>query len=223
MGRRVAASLIVGSLLATTPLLAETFQFSIDVTIRDQEVVSNGTAEYTPNPLCLQCPWHGNHRINGASASTTWSFQAANGTYRGEVSDWISDGHCYRGFIEGWGAEGGHGEYQSDEKCAPCYLFTETYGDGSISGAPIGKSTHNCGAGISLTAQPGSGWRFKNWGGSISSTSAALSFTLDASKSLTAFFDQLPPPPTPPPQYTACVQSNAESSISTATVFIRRA
>jgi len=135
-------------------------------------------------------------------------FPGANGIYQGRVTDWVSDGHCYKGFIEGWGAEGGHGEYESDQKCAPCFLFTETYGEGSISGAPIGKSTHNCGAGISLTAQPSSGWHFTNWGGSISSQSPSLAFTLDASKSLTAFFDQLPP--TPPPQYTTCVQSNNE-------------
>lgn len=179
-----------------TSARSESIQFSVTVAIKNQEVISDAQASYVAPSLCLDCRFWGNHRINGAAASTSWSLFPTD-VYQQRLTDWVHDGGCYTGFIEGWGAGGFHGSKVSTQQCALCVLWTETYGSGSISGAPIGKSTYNCGAGVTLIATPASGWRFVRWNGDISSTSSTLGFTLNASKSLTAFFEQIPPSPPP--------------------------
>jgi hypothetical protein len=139
---------------------------------------------------------HGNHRINGGTASSSWDLYPTE-VYERQLNEPVRDAACYTAFIEGWGQAGFYGSLATVQKCAPCVLGLDTYGSGSISGAPTGVTSYDCGARISVTATPASGWDFDHWNGSITSQSASLSFTLDTSKSLTAFFLQQPPPPPP--------------------------
>lgn len=189
--KRVAITVVVIACFAIQSKSDESIQFGVSVVINDQEVVSTAGATYTAPNLCLDCRHWGNHRINGASASNSWSL-AATQDYQRQLTDWISGTGCYTGFIEGWGAGGFYGNKSSDQKCAPCVLWTEASGSGSVSGAPYGKSTHECHTHISLSATPAEGWKFVQWSGSISTTSPDVSFSLDASKTMTAFFEQLP-------------------------------
>lgn len=111
------------------------------------------------------------------------------------MSEPVHDAACYTAFIEGWASAGFYGQKTSAQKCAPCVLWTEAYGSGSISGVPIGKSSYNCGASITLTATPAAGWQFTHWAGSFSTTSATLTFTLNSSMSIDAYFEQIPEAP----------------------------
>jgi hypothetical protein len=113
------------------------------------------------------------------------------------MSEAVQDAKCYRGFIEGWGSAGYYGNFTSEQDCAPCVLAVEAWpnGSGSISGAPDGLSSHDCGTSITLTATPADGWAFAGWTGSIATQSSSVTFTLDASKSMTASFAETDPPP----------------------------
>jgi len=193
MTLRVAGIVVVSFIFLSPTARSETIQFSINLIVNDQEALSTGRAVYQPDSLCLECPYYGNHRINGGSTSASWNLPSGNQIYERTLNEWVRDGGCYRGFIEGWGRAGFYGSQETAEKCAPCVLFVEANGSGSVSGAADGKSSYNCGTGITLTATPANGWQFVRWGGSISVTSPSISFVLDASKSLTAFFEEIPP------------------------------
>lgn len=195
MARRPSSLLILIVSLLTTPAWSgESITFSVNLIVDDTEATSIGRAVYQAPSLCLECKHWGNHRLNGGSASASWNLFGAY-IYERQLSEFVpTQPTCYVGFIEGWGSAGFYGSQQTVQKCTPCVLWLDKSGSGSVSGAPSGKSSYNCGAGITLTASPATGWRFVRWGGSISSTSPSLSFTLDASKSLTAFFEEIPPP-----------------------------
>lgn len=189
---RLGAYLLAATMVITVHLRAqESIDLSISLIISGGEAISIGRAIYRAPSFCLDgCHMWGTHQIAGASA--TYSWPNTTGMYEREIKDFANDGRCYIGRIEGFGSRGFYGRRETIEKCAPCVLALETYGSGSISGAAVGTASHNCGTGFTLTATPASGWRFTGWGGSITATSTSLSFTLDASKSLTAFFEELP-------------------------------
>ncbi len=195
MARRASSLLILIATFLTTPAWSdESIAFSVSLIVNDQEATSIGRAVYQAPSFCLDCRHWGNHRLNGGSASASWSLPSSQ-IYERRLSQFVPTyPACYVGFIEGWGSAGFYGTKNSAEKCTPCVLWLDKFGSGSVSGAPIGKSSYNCGAGITLTASPVTGWQFVRWGGSISSTSRSISFTLDASKSLDAFFEEIPPP-----------------------------
>jgi hypothetical protein len=192
MARRASSLLILIASFLTTPAWSgESITFSVNLIVSDQEATSIGRATYQAPSLCLECRHWGNHRLNGGSASASWNLFPTE-IYERRLSEFVpTHPSCYVGFMEGWGTGGFYGTEKSNEKCTPCVLWLDKSGSGSISGAPIGKSSYNCGAGVSLTASPAAGWRFVRWGGSISSTSSSLSFTLDASKTLDAFFEEI--------------------------------
>lgn len=192
MGRRASSLLILIASVLTSPAWSgESITFSVNLIVDDTEATSIGRAVYQAPSLCLSCQHWGNHRLNGGSSSASWSLPGSQ-VYERQLSEFVpTQPTCYVGFIEGWGSAGFYGTQQTVQKCTPCVLWLDTFGSGSISGAPIGKSSYNCGAGITLTASPATGWRFVRWGGSFSSGSSSISFTLDASKSLDAFFEEI--------------------------------
>ncbi len=68
-------------------------------------------------------------------------------------------------------------------------------GQGKITSAVVGidcgsdcSETYDAGTEVSLTAAPGSGYRFAQWGGSCSGTAASTKVTMDASQSCSAVF-----------------------------------
>lgn len=176
----------------------ESITFSVNLVVDETEATSIGRATYQAPSLCLDCRHMGNHRLNGGSASASWSLPARD-IYERQLSEFVpTQPTCYVGFIEGWGSAGFYGSQQTVQKCSPCVLYVGTFGSGSVSGAPIGRSSYNCGTSITLTATPATGWRFVRWGGNFSSDSSSITFTLDASKSVDAFFEEIPPPEPPP-------------------------
>ncbi len=196
MSQRIATILILGSICLAVPVRGESIQLNATIVVNVEEAKSWGTAYYTPPSLCLDCRFWGNHRIGGAFVSSSWNKSAVE-SYENGLSEPVQDAKCYRGLIEGWGSGGYYGNFESTLRCAPCVLGVETWpaGSGSISGAPNGMSSHECGTPITLTASPASGWEFVGWSGAIATTSSTITFTLDASKSMTANFEAIPPPP----------------------------
>jgi hypothetical protein len=198
MLRRAITVVVFTLSFLTNQARSEHIALSVNLIVTAQEATSIGRATYDDTGLCLDCRMHGNHRINGGTASYSWDLYPTE-VYERQLNEPVRDAACYTAFIEGWGQAGFYGSLATVQKCAPCVLGLDTYGSGSISGAPTGVTSYDCGERISVTATPASGWEFDHWNGSITSQSTSLSFTLDASKSLTAFFLHQPPPPPPPP------------------------
>ena len=166
-------------LLATTGVRgADNISLSVNLIVTEQQAVSIGRATYEPPSGCLSgCYMWGNHRISGGTAAASWA--SVTTAYEREITNPANTGGCYRGWIEGWGSLGFYGIADTIQKCTPCVLWLETSGAGSVSGTPIGQSSYNCGAQISLTATAAGGWQFTTWSGSIASQSPSLTFTLD--------------------------------------------
>ena len=81
-------------------------------------------------------------------------------------------------------------------------LTIEIDGNGSVTGAPLGSSTHIDGTILTLSAVANSGYKFVAWqdaSGNSISTSVTLSVTMDENKTITAKFivDVVEPPATP--------------------------
>ena len=91
MSRRLVLALMLFCSAFTTSIQSdESIEFSVNVVIHDQEVTSIGRASYNSPSLCLECRHWGNHRINGASKSVSWS-AIARDLYEQRISDWIRD------------------------------------------------------------------------------------------------------------------------------------
>ena len=72
-------------------------------------------------------------------------------------------------------------------------LSTTTSGQGSISlNPPAGGGTYNSGTVVAATATPSAGWQFSGWSGAATGTSNPVNVTMNANKSLTATFTQIP-------------------------------
>jgi|GEM_PF-1492370 len=68
-------------------------------------------------------------------------------------------------------------------------LTINTNGNGSVSGA----GTYNKDTVVNVSATPASGWKFDNWTGPVAdANSASTTVTMDANKTITANFSQLP-------------------------------
>ena len=69
----------------------------------------------------------------------------------------------------------------------------------TVGGTASGSGSVNCGATVTVTASPASGYTFANWteGGTVVSGSASFSFTAGVNRTLTANFTQVVPPSTP--------------------------
>ena len=70
-------------------------------------------------------------------------------------------------------------------------LTTTTSGQGTISLNPPG-GTYNDGTIVQATASPVAGWQFTGWSGAATGTTNPVSITMNANKSLTATFTQVP-------------------------------
>ncbi len=70
-------------------------------------------------------------------------------------------------------------------------LTTNTVGNGSISLNPSG-GTYPDGTVVTLTASPDPGWQFDGWSGAVTGTTNPISLTMDANKSVTATFSEIP-------------------------------
>jgi len=66
-------------------------------------------------------------------------------------------------------------------------LTTSTSGSGTVGKNPS-KAAYSPGERVTLTATPAAGWQFDHWGGDASGASSPLTLTMDASRSVTAYF-----------------------------------
>jgi C1A family cysteine protease len=69
-------------------------------------------------------------------------------------------------------------------------LTVNTVGQGSVTLNPPG-GTYDDGTVVTLTAVPGSGWKFDNWSGDLSGTANPTTLTMDANKTVTANFSEI--------------------------------
>ena len=70
-------------------------------------------------------------------------------------------------------------------------LTTTTSGSGSIALSPPG-GTYTSGTSVSATATPATGWQFSGWSGAATGSANPVSILMNANKSLTATFTQIP-------------------------------
>jgi uncharacterized repeat protein (TIGR02543 family) len=72
-------------------------------------------------------------------------------------------------------------------------LTTQTVGSGTISRNPAATGNqYDAGTVVTLTASAASGYQFAGWSGDASGTSASISITMNANKTVTATFSQTP-------------------------------
>ncbi|HEV7867364.1 MAG TPA: CAP domain-containing protein, partial [Chthoniobacteraceae bacterium] len=71
-------------------------------------------------------------------------------------------------------------------------LLVSTTGSGSVTAGYLGNSNRELGTHYTITAKAAPGWIFDRWSGSVNSTNAALSFTMQEGLSLTAHFRENP-------------------------------
>ncbi|MCK6622862.1 MAG: T9SS type A sorting domain-containing protein [Calditrichaceae bacterium] len=89
----------------------------------------------------------------------------------------------------------------------PQYTLTANIsGNGTVQLNPPG-GIYNQGTVVSLTAVPGTGFRFSGWSGDLSGTANPASLTMDANKTVTATF-------TPIPQYTLTLATVGSGAIT---------
>jgi len=60
-------------------------------------------------------------------------------------------------------------------------------GDGSVVLTPA-AGQYSSGATVQVTAEPDSCWKFDHWGGNLSGSTNPATITMDADKSVTAYF-----------------------------------
>ncbi|MFC2141082.1 PKD domain-containing protein [Acidobacteriota bacterium] len=87
-------------------------------------------------------------------------------------------------------------------------LTTNTVGNGSITLNPPG-GTYNEGTVVTLTAVPDAGWQFDGWSGDLSGSTNPATITMNANKSVTAAFSQIPVI-----QYTLTVNTVGQGSVT---------
>jgi len=108
---------------------------------------------------------------------------------------------------------------QSDGYDMGCYEFTQaaptqytltvnTSGSGSVTLSPSG-GTYDANTDVTLTAVPITGWAFIGWSGDLSGSTNPTTITMDAAKTVTATFQQIPPT-----QYTLTVIIAGEGSVN---------
>ncbi len=86
-------------------------------------------------------------------------------------------------------------------------LTVNTSGSGSVTLDPPG-GTYNAGTVITLTATPNPGWQFDGWSGDLSGTTNPATITMDANKSVTATFSEIPV------HYTLTVNTSGSGSVT---------
>jgi hypothetical protein len=132
------------------------------------------------------------------------------------IEDTITIGEDFTGFIDdiriydrpllaGGGeikAEFEHGRWRLEAPILPLPpLVTHTLsvsvaGTGSVTGPGIScpadcTETYTHGTSVTLTATPGSGWRFSHWGGDCTETATTCAVTMDRARSVNAIFVQI--------------------------------
>jgi uncharacterized repeat protein (TIGR02543 family) len=75
------------------------------------------------------------------------------------------------------------------------YKLTIATGSGGTTDPAPGTYTYDSGAQVSVKAMPNSGYQFSGWSGSVSGTTNPITITMDADKSVTASFTEIPKPP----------------------------
>ncbi len=68
-------------------------------------------------------------------------------------------------------------------------LQVQVEGSGQVVLSPPDKTTYGKDESVWLTAVPAAGWRFAGWRGPVSSGKPEVCLTMDADKSVTAFFE----------------------------------
>jgi len=92
-------------------------------------------------------------------------------------------------------------------------LAVTVQGQGSVS--PSG-GMYNEGTAVTLTVTPTAGWQFDHWQGDLTGSTNPASITMNADKTITAVFTQIPIPPPPVSQCTLTVSVEGQGSVSPA-------
>ena len=90
-------------------------------------------------------------------------------------------------------------------------LSASVNGQGTVSGA----GTYAEGTVVSVTATPAAGWQFDGWSGDAGGTANPVSITMDANKSVTANFSEIPPN-----NYTLTTSVNGQGTVSGAGTYV---
>jgi len=91
----------------------------------------------------------------------------------------------------------------------PIYALTVTVvGQGSVTLDPPGGSYEE-GSTVQLTAVPAEGWQFDGWSGAVTGTDLTQTILMDAAKSVTATFSQIPLE-----QYTLTIETTGSGSVT---------
>jgi CDP-6-deoxy-D-xylo-4-hexulose-3-dehydrase len=122
--------------------------------------------------------------------TSTWSGGAPATSYFTPTSMWPS----YKTYNTAAAAPADNTCYEvvSGEPPVQYTLTTNTIGSGSVALSPSG-GTYNTGTVVQLTANPAVGNTFSGWSGDLSGSTNPASITMDANKTVTATFTQLPP------------------------------
>ena len=107
-------------------------------------------------------------QINSGSHTLKWMYSKSSSGTAGQDKAWVADA----GYVPGWS------------------LATPIVGGGSVTRSPS-AGTYANGAAVRLTAVPEPGWKFSRWTGSNTGTTAALSVSMTAHKSVTATFIEI--------------------------------
>ena len=87
-------------------------------------------------------------------------------------------------------------------------LTVQTEGQGSVTKSPD-QGTYTDGTQVTLTANPASGWSFKQWQGDLSGSTNPATITVDKDKSITAVFEEIPPE-----EFSLSVQTTGQGSVT---------
>ncbi|MFN2170923.1 MAG: InlB B-repeat-containing protein [Candidatus Promineifilaceae bacterium] len=71
-------------------------------------------------------------------------------------------------------------------------LTVNTSGNGSVTKS-LDQETYPAGTIVTLTAEPDEGWQFDSWSGNLTGNTNPTTITMDANKTVTATFSEIPP------------------------------
>ncbi len=149
----------------------------------------------------IPCPPIGGGNYQPNAALSAFDGEDLNGTWTLTVEDvFAQDG----GTLDSWELE----ICYTSAPPAQYTLTTNVSGQGSITLNPSG-GTYDDGTVVTLTAVPAAGWQFDNWSGDLSGSNNPETITMDANKTVTANFSQIPPN-----QYTLTTNVSGQGSIT---------
>ena len=140
--------------------------------------------------------------VNGATVLTAFDIFAAAGGANKAIAQTFnavasSAGEVTIAFTRGGGPDNPKicGIRVGPGSVSQTYTLTIAGGAGGATSPAAGTYTYAAGAAVAVTALPASGYAFAGWSGAATGTANPVTVTLDADKTLTAGFNELPPSP----------------------------